>query len=115
MCRRLCFRCVSLFFFLSFSLDLRIPRRRLIEYKQLPFNHWPKDPKLKSLGRYQQLLMFEGIPSYSLRLYTNVLNWPKEEVEALLSEVQKILKDRSCHLYTLVHFVYGQKPVDAVD
>ncbi|OKL59266.1 hypothetical protein UA08_05678 [Talaromyces atroroseus] len=76
----------------------------------LPFSPWPKDPKLKALGRYQQLHMFEGIPSYSLRLYTSVLNWPKDKVEALLAEVQNILKDRSCHLYTLVHFVYGQKP-----
>uniref|UniRef100_A0A364KKN3 Methyltransferase domain-containing protein n=1 Tax=Talaromyces amestolkiae TaxID=1196081 RepID=A0A364KKN3_TALAM len=81
----------------------------------LPFNPWPKDPKLKELGRYQQLHMFEGMASYSLRLYTNVLKWPKEEVEVLLNEVQNILKDRSCHIYTLVHFVYGQKPDDATD
>ncbi|EED23776.1 methyltransferase LaeA-like, putative [Talaromyces stipitatus ATCC 10500] len=81
----------------------------------LPFNTWPKDPKLKELGRYQQLHMFEGVTSYSLRLYTNVLKWPKEEVEALLGEVRKILKDRSCHIYTLVHFVYGQKPSEQED
>lgn len=54
--------------------------------------------------------MLEGLSAYSLRLYTNVLKWPKEEVEALLADVQKILKDRSCHIYTLVHFVYGQRP-----
>lgn len=59
--------------------------------------------------------MFEGMTSYSLRLYTNVLNWPKEEVELLLNDVRKILRDRSCHIYTLVHFVYGQKPDDATD
>lgn len=81
----------------------------------LPFNPWPKDAKLKELGRYQQLHMFEGMVSYSLRLYTNVLKWPKEEVEMLLEEVKSILKDRSCHLYTLVHFVYGQKPPDATE
>jgi hypothetical protein len=82
---------------------------------KLPFNPWPKDPKLKELGRYQQLHMFDGMVSYSLRLYTNVLKWPKQEVEVLLNDVQRILKDRSCHIYTLVHFVYGQKPVDATE
>ncbi|QKX56299.1 uncharacterized protein TRUGW13939_03400 [Talaromyces rugulosus] len=79
----------------------------------LPFNPWPKDPKLKEIGRYQQLHMYEGIGSYSMRLYTGVLKWKKEDVEALLAEVQKILKDRSVHIYTMVHFVYGQKPLDA--
>lgn len=57
--------------------------------------------------------MFEGIGSYSMRLYTGVLKWEKEDVEALLAQVQSILKDRSVHIYTMVHFVYGQKPVDA--
>ncbi|KAL1968829.1 hypothetical protein VTN77DRAFT_1190 [Rasamsonia byssochlamydoides] len=79
----------------------------------LPFNPWPKDPKLKEIGRYQQLHMYEGLSSYSLRLYTSVLNWKKEEVDALLEDVRNVLKDRSCHIYTLVHFVYGQKPENA--
>jgi hypothetical protein len=55
--------------------------------------------------------MFEGAPAYSLRLFTGVLGWKKEDVEALLGEVQKILKDRSCHIYTMVHFIFGQKPL----
>ncbi|KAN0085261.1 S-adenosyl-L-methionine-dependent methyltransferase [Elaphomyces granulatus] len=76
----------------------------------LPFNSWPKDPKLKEIGRYQQLHMYEGLTAYSLRLFTGVLNWKKEEVEALLSEVRKVLLDRTCHIYTVVHFVYARKP-----
>jgi hypothetical protein len=81
--------------------------------QQLPFNPWPKDPKLKELGRYQQLHMSEGMTSYSMRLLTTVLKWEKDEVEALLGEVQKVLRDRSCHLYTMVHFVFGQKPLSS--
>jgi hypothetical protein len=56
--------------------------------------------------------MHEGMISYSLRLFTGVLNWKKEEVETLLAEVQKVLADRTCHIYTLIHFVYAQKPAD---
>lgn len=54
--------------------------------------------------------MYEGMMAYSLRLFTGVLDWKKEEVEALLSEVQKVLLDKTCHIYTLVHFIYAQKP-----
>lgn len=54
--------------------------------------------------------MYEGMNSYSLRLFTTVLGWKVEEVEALLNEVRKILTDRSVHIYTLVHFIYGQRP-----
>jgi hypothetical protein len=54
--------------------------------------------------------MYEGLTAYSLRLFTGVLDWKKEEVEALLSEVRKVLLDRTCHIYTVVHFVYARKP-----
>ena len=54
--------------------------------------------------------MYEGMHAYSLRLFTTVLGWTVEEVEALLTEVRKILTDRSIHIYTLVHFIYGQRP-----
>jgi hypothetical protein len=54
--------------------------------------------------------MYEGIPSYSLRLYTGILGWKKEDVDKRVAEVQSILKDRSVHIYTMVHFVFAQKP-----
>lgn len=78
--------------------------------KQLPQSPWAKDPKLKELGLYHQANMFEAIPPYLYALFTRVLGWEKSEIEALVAGIRSELSDLSLHLYTKVHFVYGQKP-----
>ncbi|KAK2807265.1 hypothetical protein FQN50_005553 [Emmonsiellopsis sp. PD_5] len=78
---------------------------------QLPFGPWPKDRKLKELGRYHQLQLFQALGAYSLGPLTRAMGWSPAEIEVLLSGVRKDLKDTSLHCYTKVHFVYGQKVV----
>ncbi|KAL6237915.1 hypothetical protein BDW75DRAFT_202975 [Aspergillus navahoensis] len=80
------------------------------ETYKLPQSPWAKDPKMKELGRYHQVNMFEAIPPYCYALFTRVLGWHREEIEALVAGIRKELKDMSLHLYTKVHVVYGQKP-----
>ncbi|KAJ5084553.1 hypothetical protein NUU61_009132 [Penicillium alfredii] len=80
-----------------------------VVYK-LPQSPWPKDPKLKELGRYHQLNMLEAMPPYTYALFTRMLGWQRVEIEALLAGVRSELKDLSNHLYTKVYMVYGQKP-----
>ncbi|KAL2376931.1 hypothetical protein RJZ90_007131 [Blastomyces dermatitidis] len=82
------------------------------EERILPFSPWPKDEKLKELGRYHQLQIFQALGAYSYAPLIRVLGWKPEEVEILLAGVRRDLKDRSIHFYTKVHFVYGQKVVD---
>ena len=77
---------------------------------QLPQSPWPKDPKLKDLGRYHQLNMLEAMPPYTFALFTRILGWKRERIEALLAGIRHELKDLSNHLYTKVHMVYGQRP-----
>ncbi|KAJ5636495.1 uncharacterized protein N7484_009808 [Penicillium longicatenatum] len=77
---------------------------------KLPQSPWPKDPKLKELGRYHQLNMLEAMPPYTFALFTRVLGWTRAEIEAILAGVRYELKDLSNHLYTRVHIVYGQRP-----
>ncbi|RJE25347.1 Methyltransferase [Aspergillus sclerotialis] len=76
---------------------------------QVPLNPWPKDRKLKELGRYEQANMMDGLEAYSLALYTRVLGWTPEETRAFLAKVRREIVDRSIHLYTKFYFVYGQK------
>lgn len=71
---------------------------------------WPKDPKLKEIGRYQEVQLAQAIPAYTPALFTRVLGWTKEEVDVLCDLVGKELKDRSLHLYQEVHVFYGRKP-----
>ncbi|CEJ54314.1 hypothetical protein PMG11_00632 [Penicillium brasilianum] len=77
---------------------------------KLPQSPWPKDPKLKELGRYHQLNMLEAMPTYSYALFTRMLGWDRNRIEALLAGVRHELKDLSNHLYSKVHMVYGQRP-----
>ncbi|PGH13963.1 hypothetical protein AJ80_06101 [Polytolypa hystricis UAMH7299] len=78
--------------------------------RKLPISPWPKDPKMKELGRFQLANMLEALDSYTLSLFTRVLGWKKEEVQVLNAGARSELKDRSIHMYCKVHFVYGQKP-----
>ncbi|RMJ22196.1 Methyltransferase [Aspergillus sp. HF37] len=76
---------------------------------KVPLNSWPKDRKLKDIGRYQQLNMIEGMEAYSLALFTRFLGWSIQEVHAFFAGVRRELVDRSLHVYTKFYFVYGQK------
>lgn len=77
---------------------------------QIPNNPWPKDRKMKDLGRYQQVNFLESLDAWTLALLTRVLGWKPEEVQAFLPGVRQELMDRSLHCYIKCHFVYGQKP-----
>ncbi|KAF7121782.1 hypothetical protein CNMCM5793_009335 [Aspergillus hiratsukae] len=83
---------------------------RDVVYK-LPQSPWPKDPKLKELGRYHQVNMFEAIGPYCFALFTRYLGWSRPEIEVLVAGMRKELRDyQTYHLYTKVHIIYGQKP-----
>lgn len=64
---------------------------------------------MKDLGRYQATHVQEMLQSYSLALFTRVLEWSKEELDVLLRAVGNDLKDMKSHLYTKVRVVYGRK------
>lgn len=76
---------------------------------KVPFSPWAKDPKLKELGRYQQINMLESLEAYSLALMTRFLGWTVEDVNILLNEVRKELLDRKLHIYSRLYVVYGQR------
>ncbi|KAL4778092.1 S-adenosyl-L-methionine-dependent methyltransferase [Aspergillus varians] len=82
------------------------------EVYKLPQSPWAKDPKLKELGRYHQVNVFEGLSPYCSALFTRVLGWERPEIEAMVAGMRRELKDLSIHLYTNVHVVYGQKPLE---
>ncbi|RMJ22390.1 Methyltransferase [Aspergillus sp. HF37] len=79
------------------------------EAYKVPLNPWAKNPKLKEIGRFQQVNMLEGQETFTLALFTRVLGWSAEEVTVFLADVRKELVDRSIHIYGKFFFVYGQK------
>ena len=67
-----------------------------------PVNPWPKGRRWKELGMVVLENFDAGLESFSYMLCMKGLGWSKEEVDKLLVEVRKNLKDRSIHLYMTV-------------
>ncbi|WEW60687.1 hypothetical protein PRK78_006174 [Emydomyces testavorans] len=80
-----------------------------------PQNHWPKDREMKEIGRWTMMNTLEALQALSMAPLTRGLGWSPEEVEALLVEVRKDVKDKSLHAYWPITFVYGRKPEKAKD
>jgi len=75
-----------------------------------PMNHWPKDPRLKELGRWNQLRVHEGLETYSNRLLTVASGWSFAQAQVFCAEMRDAIKDTKTHAFLDVSIVYGQKP-----
>ena len=64
-----------------------------------PSNPWPKDPKLKDVGRYQLLCHMDGFEGVSLGLLCRGASWKAEEVSVLAAKMRPEVRDRSIHSY----------------
>lgn len=75
-----------------------------------PTNPWPKDKKLKEVGRYQLLAHIEGLEGVSIGLLSRVYDWKPEEVKILMAKLRPELKERSIHSYQATVVIVGRKP-----
>ncbi|CRG85277.1 hypothetical protein PISL3812_02382 [Talaromyces islandicus] len=77
---------------------------------KVPLSPWPQDPRLKELAMYMNLQMMESIEPYSLALFSRVLKWHNNRIQALLAYVRQDLRNLNYHMYSNMHCVYAQKP-----
>ncbi|KAJ6259008.1 hypothetical protein Dda_5904 [Drechslerella dactyloides] len=75
-----------------------------------PLGNWPADRGQKENGRYLRTSLSEGLQALSLAVFTRVLNWKPDEVEALIALCRNDLINRSYHGYFKFYFVRGRKP-----
>jgi len=54
--------------------------------------------------------MLTAFKGYTLLLWNNVLQWPKDEYQVFLMGIRKALRNRKIHGYFVVRYVYGRKP-----
>ncbi|KPM42793.1 hypothetical protein AK830_g3750 [Neonectria ditissima] len=80
------------------------------EVRKLPIGAWPKNPKLKEIGRYQSVQELQVVDSYTPALFAHTLGWSMDEVQVLMAKVKRDLRDPSIHLYLSIYFVWGRKP-----
>lgn len=77
---------------------------------QVPIGGWPKDPKIKEIGRYERMQMLDAVEPYSLALFSRALGWSREEIMVQVAKVRQDLADPKYHMYSYFHFVSGRKP-----
>ncbi|KAK1983159.1 methyltransferase domain-containing protein [Colletotrichum cereale] len=80
-----------------------------------PFNPWPKDKRLKSLGAWSQASALMGIDAVSMGLFTRVLDWSPEETTVFCAEVRNAHKKMGVHAYYDVYAAWGRKPEEEVE
>lgn len=64
-----------------------------------PQNTWPKDKKLKELGRWHLANSLDGLEGYSMAICTRAHGMSPEEVQLLMMDVRKDMKDKSIHSF----------------
>ncbi|KAF0331742.1 methyltransferase domain-containing protein [Colletotrichum asianum] len=77
-----------------------------------PSNGWPKDPKYKELGIWNNENFCEGFEGFCMAPFTRAHGWTREEVIVFLATVRKDLRDRSIHAYWPIYSLYGRKPTE---
>ncbi|KAM0490103.1 hypothetical protein ACHAP8_011929 [Fusarium lateritium] len=82
---------------------------KTVDYK-IPIGGWAKDPKLAEVGRYVKLTLENDMEGYTLLLWNDVLQWPKDEYQVFLMRARKALSNRRIHGHFVVRYVYGRKP-----
>ncbi|RKL48332.1 hypothetical protein BFJ70_g2690 [Fusarium oxysporum] len=77
---------------------------------KVPIGGWPKDPKMKEIGKYAQATLEQDIEGYVLFMANTVEGWTKEEVEVYISMLRRELRQGNMHPYYWQKVVWAQKP-----
>ncbi|KAK3315702.1 S-adenosyl-L-methionine-dependent methyltransferase [Apodospora peruviana] len=78
---------------------------------KVPIGTWPDDQKLKSLGKYLQIILDMLIPAICLNPTVPPPGWDETENRAFIERCRRSLKDGSVQSYMQFCFWTGQKPV----
>lgn len=98
---------------------------------KIPTNGWPKDERLKELGRMWERQFQQGLSGFSFWLFNRAYGRTREETEVctntrlvtarlsqmltvsqqvLLMDVRREFSDTRIHAYIPIHVVWGRKP-----
>ncbi|KAF1833620.1 S-adenosyl-L-methionine-dependent methyltransferase [Decorospora gaudefroyi] len=80
---------------------------------KVPLGPWPKDPRMKEIGRYQREHVSMGIEPYTLGLLGKVRGWSEAECRVMIAKVVSDIRNKAIHLYVCFYFVYGRKSESA--
>lgn len=66
---------------------------------KLPFNPWPKDPRMKLLGAWEMENLLNGLEAMVNRMFQKGLGWSDVEVAVFLAHLKKEVKNPQMHGY----------------
>ncbi|KAH9878826.1 hypothetical protein J1614_002260 [Plenodomus biglobosus] len=76
-----------------------------------PMNGWPQEPKAKTIGRWNQLRLMDGVEGFMLRLLTQAGGWSVARAQLHLAQMRKELKCYRTKAYLPGTAVYARKPL----
>ncbi|EWG41488.1 hypothetical protein FVEG_15297 [Fusarium verticillioides 7600] len=79
-----------------------------VDYK-FPIGGWPRDPKLAEVGRFVKATLENDLEGYTLMMWQDVCQWPKDEYQVFLMSLRKAIRNPKVHSYMTVRYVYGHK------
>ncbi|KIM94449.1 hypothetical protein OIDMADRAFT_136312 [Oidiodendron maius Zn] len=86
-----------------------------VHTRLVPVGPWPKDKKLKEIGRYFLAQMLQGgMENYSMALFTKA-GWTDIGVHAMLGDVRQEITDPRVHSFTRAWFITGRKAEEGGD
>ncbi|TGO73401.1 hypothetical protein BELL_0364g00060 [Botrytis elliptica] len=80
---------------------------------KLPVNPWSKDKHLYNLGEMSEENWLACLSSFSMALFSRILNWKQEQIEVYLVNVRKSIPNRNVHAYNKIYVVWGRKPEES--
>ncbi|KAK6539155.1 hypothetical protein TWF694_009399 [Orbilia ellipsospora] len=77
---------------------------------KLPNSPWPKDKYLKEVGAFHMASFLEALEGLSLRFFSVFHGMKAEEIQLMLIDVRKDLKNKKYRSYYNLHRIYARKP-----
>lgn len=78
---------------------------------QMPIGGWAKDPRLKELGQFAQMVLERDLEGYIVFM-ASTLGWAREEIMVYISMLLRDVRSRNYHAYYSQKVVWARKPME---
>ncbi|KAJ3529711.1 hypothetical protein NM208_g9632 [Fusarium decemcellulare] len=77
---------------------------------KIPYGSWPRDKKLKDLGRYINFYMDMSLAGFATYPMSQILGWSLDEITVLVAQMRSAINDQRSLPNGDMYVMYGQKP-----
>ncbi|KAF4460802.1 UMTA [Fusarium albosuccineum] len=77
---------------------------------EIPYGSWPRDKKLKDLGRYINFYMDMSLAGFATYPMSQILGWSLDEITVLVAQMRSAINDQRSLPNGDMYVMYGQKP-----